>query len=56
MCKLILNGKQIWENPKDLGFFGIKARKQNYEEWLVGELLKRRERKKELKSINSKEQ
>lgn len=33
--KLILNGEVIWENPPELGHFGIKLRKQVYEERLV---------------------
>ena len=42
--KLIYNGKVIWENPPDLGFFGIKLRKQIYEERLA-KLVDRRMRR-----------
>ena len=38
--KLLLNGEVIWENPKELGHFGIKLRKQLYEEELVRRLIK----------------
>ncbi len=53
MCKLVFRNeageeKVIWENPPGLGFFGIKLRKQIYEERLAEEVSKRmREQRKE---------
>ncbi|MBU1102905.1 hypothetical protein KJ853_04630 [Patescibacteria group bacterium] len=46
MCKLVFRNeageeKVIWENPPELGFFGIKLRKQMYEERLAEEVVKR---------------
>lgn len=43
-CRLFLNGKVIWENPGEIGFFGIKLRKQAYEDRLI-ERLERRQTK-----------
>lgn len=39
--KLVLGDEVIWENPEGLGHFGIKLRKQVYEDWLAKEVLKR---------------
>ena len=39
--KLVLDGKVIWENPKILGHFGVKLRKQVYEYRLAEEVGRR---------------
>ena len=40
--KLILNGRVIWENPPELGHFGIKLRKQLLEEQIIERIFERR--------------
>ncbi len=46
MSKLVLDGKVIWENPPGIeGFFGIKLRKQIYEEKLCKKVDRRIKRK-----------
>ena len=47
--RLYLGSKLIWENPDDLGFFGIKLRKQVYEYRLAEEVSKRIEAEKRRK-------
>ena len=39
--KLILNGRVIWENPPELGHFGIKLRKQLLEEQIIERIFER---------------
>lgn len=57
MSKLVLDGKVIWENPPGIeGFFGIKLRKQIYEEKLckkVDRRIKRKRRGTKKKEIGS---
>ena len=39
--KLFLNGKLIWENPSELGHFGIKLRKQVLEDAIIERMFQR---------------
>ncbi len=39
--QLILNGQVIWTNPKGLGHFGIKLRKQILEEQIIDRMFER---------------
>lgn len=40
--ELILNGEVIWDNPDNLGHFGIKLRKQRAEDEIIERMMQRR--------------
>lgn len=42
-CGLILCDREIWSNPDDIGFFGIKLRKQILEDELCARIDRRRQ-------------
>ena len=39
--RLILDGVEIWRNPPGVGHFGIKFRKQQREEEIIGRMIAR---------------